>query len=161
MAITEQQESRALAARAARRQDKAQPWLIRTTDGAIFPNVPLLRAKPTMRVFVGDINAPVEERLRSLAIGGHQTRRVVFDEPEPFNITKASKEELIAFALDEYSEVIDADEHMNKVRAIVCSLASLDYNEVFGGAAAGGAEGAKAGGRARKTEGLQQPGAGA
>ena len=130
--LTEQQQAAALNARGARRQNKAEPWLIRDPDGAIFPNVPLLAKRKNMRVFRGDIKAPLEERMRYLQ-GMPGKRRVTFDEPDPFNITMATKEELIAFAFDEYSEVIEPSEHINKVRALVCKLADLDYNEVFGG----------------------------
>lgn len=136
MAITEEHEKQAASFRGKHRQNKAQPWLIRTTDGSIFPNVPLIAKRQNMRPYSGDINAPVEERMKMLA-GMPGRRTVVFDEVEPFNITKASKTELIAFAMDEYSEVIGEDEHINKVRAIVCKLAELDYNEVFGGGRAG------------------------
>lgn len=136
MAITEQQESAALAARAARRQDKTNPWLIRD-DGTIFPNVPLLARRKNMRPYRGDISAPLEQRMRYLQ-GLPSQRKIVIDaEPETFNITKATKEELIAFAFEDYSEVIDAEEHINKVRSIVCSLAGLEYNEVFGGGPTG------------------------
>lgn len=146
--LTEQQQAAAINARNARRQNKAQPWLIRD-DGQIFPNVPLLAKRKNMRVFTGDINAPLEERMRYLQ-GMPGKRRVVFEEAEPFNITKASKEELVAFAFDEYSEVIDPAEHINKVRALVCRLADLDYNEVFGG-------GKASHGKAADAVGLQTP----
>lgn len=146
--LTEQQQAAALNARSSRRQNKAQPWLIRD-DGQIFPNVPLLAKRKNMRVYTGDIKAPLEERMRYLQ-GMPGKRRITFDEPEPFNITKASKEELVAFAFDEYSEVIEPTEHINKVRAMVCKLADLDYNEVFGGGKAGH-------GKAADTTGLQLP----
>lgn len=138
MAVTEATEIQAAAFRAKHRQDKVVPWLIRD-DGMIYPNVPLLAKLKTMRPYTGDIKAPLEERLKYLS--GLPTRRAVtFDEPEPFNISTASKQELIAFAMDEYSEPIGEDEHLNKVRATVCSLCGLDYNVVFGGgkATAGG-----------------------
>lgn len=146
--MTEQQEAAALSARGARRQNKVQPWLIRD-DGQIFPNVPLLAKRKNMRVYAGDIKAPLEERMRYLQ-GLPGKRRVVFDEAEPFNITKATKEELIAFAFDEYSEVIEPSEHINKVRALLCKLCDLDYNEVFGGGKGNGT-------KAADTTGLQMP----
>ena len=129
--ITEQHEIQAAAFRSKTRQDKVNPWLIRE-DGTIFPNTPLLRQLKTLRLYTGPIDAPLEQRLKYLQ-GAPQRREIVFDEPEPFNISKASKTELIAFAMDEYSEPISEDEHLNKVRAIVCSLAGLDYGVVFGG----------------------------
>lgn len=146
--LTEQQQAAAINARAARRQNKAQPWLIRD-DGQIFPNVPLLAKRKNMRVYTGDIKATLEERMRYLQ-GQPGKRRIVFEEAEPFNITKASKEELVAFAFDEYSEVIEPSEHINKVRALVCKLADLDYNEVFGG-------GKGSHGKAADAVGLQTP----
>jgi hypothetical protein len=146
--MTEQQEAAALNARSSRRQNKAQPWLIRD-DGQIFPNVPLLAKRKNMRVFTGDIKAPLEERMRYLQ-GLPGKRRVVFDEVPPLNITKASKEELIAFAFDEHSEVIEPSEHINKVRALICKLEDLDYNEIFGG-------GKASAGKASESTGLQPP----
>jgi len=146
--LTEQQQAAAISARGARRQNKAQPWLIRD-DGQIFPNVPLLAKRKNMRVFTGDIKASIEERLRYIQ-GLPGKRRVTFDEPDPLSITKASKEELIAFAFDEHSEVIDPGEHINKVRALICKLEDLDYNVIFGG-------GKPNGGKASDSTGLQPP----
>ena len=132
MAFDEATEERAAAFRAKKRQNSAIPWLIRT-DGMIFPNVPLIAKKPNFRPYRGDPGAPLEERLAYVQ-GLPGRRRVVVDaaEPEPFNITKATKDELVQFAMDEYSEPIDPEAHINKVRAVVCTLAGLDYNEVFG-----------------------------
>lgn len=135
MAVTEQTEIQAAAFRAKHRQDKTTPFLIRD-DGMLLPNVPLLAKLKTMRPYTGKLDATLEERLQFLK--GLPTRRAItFDEPEPFNISKATKQELIAFAMDEYSEPIDEETHLNKVRATVCSLAGLDYNVVFGGRTSG------------------------
>ena len=134
MAFDEQTEERAAAFRAKRRQNRDVPWLIRN-DGMIFPNVPLIAKKPNFRPYRGDPGAPLQERLAYLE-GLPGKRRVIVQEaePEPFNITKATKDDLIQFAMDEYSEPIDPAEHINKVRATVCKLAGLDYMTVFGSA---------------------------
>lgn len=63
MAITEAQEEQAAAFRARKRQDRAIPWLIRTSDGTIYPNVPLIARKPNFRPYTGDLKASLEERM--------------------------------------------------------------------------------------------------
>lgn len=143
--ITPEAEERIAANRGKTRQNKAVPWLIRD-DGMIFPNVPLIAKKQNFRPYHGDPGAPLPERMKYLQGFSMQRRRVVMSspvvEPEPFDIAKATKEELIEFAMEEYSHPIDPDTHLNKVRAEVAKLAGLDYNAIFktgaqGGAAAG------------------------
>lgn len=133
MAITEAQEEQAAAFRARKRQDRVIPWLIRVSDGTIYPNVPLIARKPNFRPYTGDLKASLEERMAYVE-GLPGRRKIVFEaaEPEPFNIKLATKEELIAFAMEEYSEPIDENAHLSKVRAAVCRVAGLDYNVVFG-----------------------------
>lgn len=104
-------------------------WLIRD-DGALFPNVPTIAKKPNFRPYHGDPAATLEQRLQYLQGLMQQRRRVIMsepmDEPEEFDLSKASKEELIAFALDEFEMVIKPDEHLNVVRSIVAELAGVD-----------------------------------
>jgi hypothetical protein len=138
MALSEQLQQQSMDqfrkhATAAHQEKTGTPWLIRD-DGVVFPNTPLLFKKKNMRPYHGDPGASKEERERYLA--GHQRGRravVVEEELPPLNIRTATKEELIAFAMEQHSEVIPPEEHINKVRALICRLEGLDYNEVFGG----------------------------
>lgn len=127
--ITPELEQRIAEHRGKTRQSKSCPWLIRD-DGMIFPNVPLIAKKQNFRPYHGDPAAPLDERMQYLQGLTHQRRRVVMSAPlveeEPFDIAKATKEELIAFAMEEYAEPIDPGEHLNKVRAIVAKLAGVD-----------------------------------
>lgn len=127
--ITPELEQRIADHRSKNRQSKTCPWLIRE-DGAIYPNVPLIAKKQNFRPYHGDPAASLEERMRYLQGLSHQRRRVIMSAPvieeEPFDIAKASKEELIEFAMEEFSEPIDPGEHLNKVRAIVAKLAGVD-----------------------------------
>lgn len=127
--ITPEIEERIAAHRGKTRQSKTCPWLIRD-DGMVFPNVPLIAKKQNFRPYNGDPAAPLEQRMQYLQGLSHQRRRVIMSAPvveeEPFDIAKATKEELIAFAMEEFAEPIDPGEHLNKVRAIVAKLAGVD-----------------------------------
>lgn len=127
--ITPELEQRIAEHRGKTRQSKTCPWLIRD-DGMLFPNVPLIAKKQNFRPYHGDLAATLEQRMQYLQGLTHQRRRVVMSAPlvdeEPFDIAKATKEELIAFAMEEYAEPIDPGEHLNKVRAIVAKLAGVD-----------------------------------
>jgi hypothetical protein len=127
--ITPELEKRIAEHRSKTRQSKTCPWLIRD-DGMIVPNVPLIAKKQNFRPYHGDPGATIEERMRYLQGFSHKRRAVVMSAPlvedEPFDIAKATKEELIQFAMEEFSEPIDPEEHLNKVRTIVAKLAGVD-----------------------------------
>jgi len=94
-----------------RRQDKQDPLLICIEDGALFPNVPNIRKKATFIVYRGDPKANLDERMAYVKSmkGGHIGRRGVINTQEAFDIGKATKEELVDFALTEYdTELKDA-----------------------------------------------------
>jgi 1-acyl-sn-glycerol-3-phosphate acyltransferase len=68
--------------------------------GVLLPNVPLIARKPRFRPYHGSVNASLEERLDYLK-GLSGKRRVInsqahADEEAPFDIAKATKDELIA-----------------------------------------------------------------
>lgn len=141
--IDENFEARVAEHRGKNRQNRAVPWLIRD-DGVIFPNVPLIARKQNFRPYHGDINASLEERMNFLK-GLSSRRRVintaaVADDQEPFDIAKASKDELIKFAEEEFGELIDPATHLNKIRSMVAKLAGVDAASVFGGKATEPAE---------------------
>lgn len=142
-AIDEATEQRIAESRGRIRQDKHVPWLIRD-DGMLFPNVPLIAKKQNFRPYHGDLQASLEDRLNYLK-GIRSQRRVInsaamADAEAPFDIAKASKDELIQFALDEHGVTIDPETHLNKIRADVARLAGL-LPPVRGGAPAANAAG--------------------
>jgi hypothetical protein len=126
--IDDKFEARVAEHRGKNRQNKSVPFLIRD-DGVLMPNVPLIAKKQRFRPYHGDIKATLEERMKYLA-GQPQRRRVINTAPpaddEPFDIAKASKDDLIKFAEDEYGELIDPALHLNKIRSIVAKLAGVD-----------------------------------
>lgn len=106
MAITEAQLADARAAKS--KQDKKYPHLIHVDDGRLLPNIETLRKHPKYRVYRGDSSASLAERLRYLQSQGVSGgRRAVVDSSasEPFDLSKASKEELTAFASEQYDIV--------------------------------------------------------
>lgn len=128
MADTEKLEEAAAARRNRNRQNKEVPFLIRD-DGVLMPNVPLIARKRNFRPYRGDPAASLEERMRYLQ-GLSAQRRVInsaeqADEEAPFDIAKASKDELITFAEENYAVTLDEGMHLNKMRAEVARMAGL------------------------------------
>ena len=148
--ISEAVEARMSEARAARnKQDKAVPMLINIKDFRLVPNVPLLRNHRNYRPYMGDVRATVAERQRIVETGAMLGRPAVVDsaldkllasnpnfkapaapEPEndiePFDVGKANREELCAFALRYYGASIDPDgkTHLATLRSKLRSLAA-------------------------------------
>ena len=129
--------------RARNKQDKAHPMLINVDDARLVPNVPRLRALANYRIFMGDPRASLEERKRILEMQGIKATRAVVDssapsaqseDEAPFDIGKATREELRAFAFDTYGAVIDqtGDTHLMTVRAQVRALAK-EARDLSGG----------------------------
>jgi len=118
-------EERLTEARMRGRQDKRTPFLINQDDGRLFPNVPLVAKNPKYRPYHGDPKASLAERMAFLA--GHTSsarRRVVLD-PEPFNLSKATADEIVAFAMEEYGAALDADKPIDELRAECYQLSQL------------------------------------
>lgn len=145
MAISDVMEQQQAARYQSRnKQDKKHPMLINIEDGRLVPNVPMLAGRkgdpvnkippimphPKYRVFTGDPKASKEQRLRWLETSGQSgaMRAVVdsgADAPAAFDVSTASREQLVAFARDQYGEALDAtgDTHLTKLRAQVRALA--------------------------------------
>ena len=125
--ITEAQENAAAEARARARQDKRNPFLIHMDDARLIPNVEKLRTHPKYRVFTGPSTASLEERKAWLAsMGGG--RRIILDsgaDLPPFDIGKATVDELVAFAASEYGTALDPKKHHNTLRAELRKLAEM------------------------------------
>lgn len=122
MAVTEMQETLAANQRQkAKRyaQDKTHPMCINVNDGRLFPNVPNIRKNPDYRVFTGDVNSSVEERMQYLRTGlGPRRTKVVMEAPkdEVFVLGTASKDDIITFADMEYGYTLNPNEPVEVLR---------------------------------------------
>lgn len=122
MAFTEQHETMAANARQKSKryaQDKANPMCINVHDGRLFPNVPNVRKNPDYRVYTGDVNASVEERMQYLRTGlGPRRAKVVMEAPkeEVFVLGSASKDDIIAFADMEYGYTLNPNDSVEVLR---------------------------------------------
>lgn len=125
MAFTEQNEQVLANARGQRRQDKRVPLLIRD-DGMLYPNVPLVAKKNNFRPYHGDPKASLEERMAYLQGFGQQRRKVVFEQPEEaFELGKATADEIVAFAMQEYGAALDPSTPIDTLRAECYRLSQL------------------------------------
>lgn len=85
-------------------QDKTVPFLINRNNGRLLPNVVRLRSHKDMIPYRGSVKANLEDRMRYLRTGGAR-RDVAMSEPvelPPFDVSTASKDELITFAQEEF-----------------------------------------------------------
>jgi hypothetical protein len=131
--ITEQQEARlAAATNALSKQDAKTPFLINIHDGRLFPNIAKLRKGNTAkfganyRPYLGPVKATLEQRmqyLRSETGAGAPAGPLVIDSemgdtapPPPFDIGKASRDELITFAATQYGQVIEPNANVMSAR---------------------------------------------
>lgn len=122
MAFTEQHETLAANTRQKSKkysQDKTHPMCINVNDGRLLPNVPNIRKNPDYRVFTGDVNSSVEERMQYLRTGlGPKRTKVVTQAPkeEVFVLSTASKDDIIAFADMEYGYTLNPNEPVEVLR---------------------------------------------
>lgn len=88
-------------------QDKKTPYLIHRDTGRLLPNVEKLRKHPKMVPYTGSPKASHDERMRFVRTG---TFRKVVDttaqdaelDLPPFDLGTATKEQMIAFAKEEF-----------------------------------------------------------
>lgn len=113
--INDKQAQALSAARGANRQDKKTPLLINRDNLRLMPNTPLIAKRPQYMPYDGKATDDEETR-RSYVEGGFTRRRQVVMEEEPFEIAKASKDELVAFALDQYGLALDASKGIAALR---------------------------------------------
>jgi len=120
-------EQRVNDARTRQRQDKQHPLLINTKDGRLMPNVPRIRKKADYAVYTGHPKATLEDRMRYLqslgGTGGARRRVVNSADDEPFDIGKATKQELVDFATSEYQANLDVKVDHRILRKQVQALA--------------------------------------
>lgn len=110
------------------KQDRKCPLLINIQDGRLIPNVPNIAANIDYRPYRGNPKASLEERMTyiasSLSTGG---RPRVIDtsnaDEEVFDIGRASKPELIAFALKEFNTPLPESADIRTLRKQIAALA--------------------------------------
>lgn len=129
--MNQMQDAAASAQRAARAQDKRVPFVINVDDGRLIPNTVRTRKHPKYRLYKGDVNATLDERMRYLASSG--LVQEVGSVEDAFDIGKATKEELIAFALMEFGKEMDPSMHLATMRSKVSQMAkAAQGNEDLG-----------------------------
>lgn len=127
-AITADQEQRISDIRSRQRQRQMEQetgtsLLINIKTGRLFPNVPLVFKKPDWRPYHGDPNWPLEKRMEWVR-GTQKARRVIMSEPqEPFDLARADKEQIIAFALEEFGVTLNPAKPLAKLREEVANMA--------------------------------------
>jgi hypothetical protein len=125
--ISDQQDSnlsQAAARSKKRKQDTVNPMVININDGRLMPNTPRLRVHKDYRVFTGDINATLPDRMRWLTGAKRQPIRVVNTQEaaNEFDLGSASKEDIVTFAFEEYGAVLEPTQDIRKLRKEVIRL---------------------------------------
>lgn len=117
--ITEKQEQAVADARGKNRQDKKVPLLINRENLRLMPNTPLIRRRPNYMPYDG--KATDDEATRRAYVEGVGTprrARVInsMAELDAFDVGKATKDELIAFAMSEYGKMLNPEMHLSTMR---------------------------------------------
>ncbi len=114
--ITEAQVQNLANSRKAR-QDKKVPLLINRDNFRLMPNTPLIRRRPQYMPYDGQADDDLETRRSYVTGQGTRRPRVVNTvEPEVFDIGKASKDELVNFAMSEYGKMLDGTRDIRSLR---------------------------------------------
>jgi len=107
-----------------KRQDTSSPLLINTKDGRLMPNVPNIRLLQEYRPYHGDPKADITTRMAYLRSGGHgRTVTAASVDDHPFDVSKATKDELVAFAMNEFGAALDPTADIRSLRKRVAELA--------------------------------------
>jgi hypothetical protein len=129
MRMTEKHEVEAAQLRGAKRQSKEFPLLIRD-DGVLFPNVPLVAKKANFRVYTGSPKASLQERLQYVKMGGlRKVPQLTNIEPPPFDVGKATKDDIVLFAREEFGAEMDATKPLARMREDLIALANSMLTE--------------------------------
>ncbi len=104
-----------------RRQDKDHPMVVNINDGRRMPNVPMLREHRDYRVYMGPPNASDADALKwvrgDLKRG---TPQVTYTSPtDAFDVGKATKDDLIVFAMEEFALALEPTMHIATMRSKV------------------------------------------
>lgn len=125
--ITAEQEQRLTDshARSRKKQDKEHPHLVNVKDGRLMPNTPKLREMADYRVYDGPIDGTREQRLVWVraALKRNPVKIVNTQEQETFDIGKASKDDLVTFAFEQWGATLDSAKPLKMLRDEVAKLA--------------------------------------
>jgi hypothetical protein len=128
-----QESNLSQALRNRKKQDKRYPHIVNVDNGRLLPNTEKLRAHPKYRVYAGPTGPEVTNEQRLAWVQGLMERnpiKVVNTTAEVFDIAKASSEDLVAFALDQYGAALDATKPAAALRREVAALAGLPAQEM-------------------------------
>ena len=116
--ITDRQEQAVSDARGKGRQDKRTPLLINRDNLRLMPNTPLIRRRPQYMPYDGAATDDEATRRSYVEGTGNRRPRVVNSaaESDVFDIGKATKDELVAFAMSEYGKMLDSDKDVRTLR---------------------------------------------
>ena len=125
--LTEQQEitlSNAQQRAAKKRQDKQFPNVININDGRLMPSVPALRNHKDYRLYQGPKDADLTDRMRWLQ-GISKVPKVVNSQAEAdeFDVGKATKDDLIVFAMEQFGAAIDPLTDIRTMRKKIVDMA--------------------------------------
>ncbi len=128
--ITAEQEQRLSDShmRSKKKQDKTHPHLINIKDGRLMPNTPKLREMADYRVYDGPIDGTRESRMAWIkgALKRNPIKIVNTQEQETFDIGKASKDDLVTFAFEQWGKTLDIAKPLKALRDEVAALATGD-----------------------------------
>jgi hypothetical protein len=130
--ITESQEQLMSEVRGKARQDKRVPLLINRDNLRLMPNTPLIRKLQQYMPYEGQ--ATDDEPTRRAYVEGrsHQRPRVINSaaDADVFDIGKATKDELVAFAFAEYGKMLDNTKDVRALRKeFMAYVETLDGKE--------------------------------
>lgn len=131
--ITEQQEQNLQSAndrRTAKRQDRTNPHVINVNDGRLMPNTQRLRQHKEYRVYTGPSNADLPTRMRWLEGMRRRAPKIIDSSTdaadEPFDIGKATKEDIAVFAMENFGKVFDLSLPLKTMREELKKLADAE-----------------------------------
>lgn len=107
------------------KQDKVHPMVINREDGRLMPNNAMLRAHKNYVVYTGPLDADLPSRMRWLkGLVSHQGPKVVNSAAaaDNFDVGKATKEEIVGFAMEQYGAALDPTKHIATLRKEVMAL---------------------------------------
>jgi hypothetical protein len=120
MPITAQQEASLSTRMSAKyKQDTKVPLLINLKDGRLIANSINVRDLPDYRPYTGNPKASIEERMKFIAssIGGSRSRVVDSSAEAPeFDVAKATKDEIVTFAFNEFGVVLSEETDIRTLR---------------------------------------------
>lgn len=127
--LTDQQEQNLASAskRSKKRlQDKTHPQVVNIHDGRRMPNVLMLREHKDYRIYLGPEGVTDAEALQW--VKGELKRKVpkvTYTSPlDSFDVGKATKDDLIVFAMEELGIALDPTMHIATMRSKVMEAAN-------------------------------------